>query len=271
MERFPSWSPDGKTIAYFSDESGEYALHLAPQNGIGDVTKIPMPEPGFYRSPQWSPDSKKIAFIDSHMRIWYVDLEQRKPVQVDKERYWNPFGDDWVPVWSPDSKWLAYATRLSNYLGAIHVYSLASGKATQITDGMSDAKYPVFDKDGKYLYFTASTDSGPSLQPDVGSFTQPGHPQRLPCGPHARISRRRSLRRAMKRRWARLPSPMNRSRTQGPRRQKRPTSGLTSRTSASGFSACPCLRAAMSACRRASLACSSRSRCSLPFPASRRR
>jgi tricorn protease len=173
MERFPSWSPDGRTIAYFSDESGEYALHLAPQNGIGDVTKIPMPEPGFYRSPQWSPDSKKIAFVDTHMRIWYVDLESRTPVEVDKERFWNPFGDEWMPVWSPDSKWLAYSTRLSNYLGAIHVYSLASRKVTQITDGMSDANYPVFDKDGKYLYFTASTDSGPSLQPDVGSFIRP--------------------------------------------------------------------------------------------------
>ena len=45
MERSPAWSPDGKTIAYFSDESGEYALHLAPQTGIGDVRKIPMPEP----------------------------------------------------------------------------------------------------------------------------------------------------------------------------------------------------------------------------------
>src|SRR5206468_108908 len=113
------------------------------------------------------------AFIDSHMRIWYVDVERRKPVQVGKERYWNPFGDDWEPVWSPDSQWLAYATRLTNYLGAIHLYSLASGKATQITDGMSDANNPVFDKDSKYLYFTASTDSGPSLQPDVGSFARP--------------------------------------------------------------------------------------------------
>jgi tricorn protease len=172
MERTPAWSPDGKTIAYFSDASGEYELHLAPQTGMGPVAKIAMPEPGFYRSPQWSPDSKKIAFTDSHMRIWYVDLESKKPVLVDKERYWNPFGDDWVPVWSPDSKWLAYSTRLTNYLGAIQAYSLVSGKVTQITDGMSDAKNPVFDKDGKYLYFTASTDSGPSLQPDVGSFTR---------------------------------------------------------------------------------------------------
>jgi len=173
MERSPTWSPDGKTIAYFSDESGEYALHLAPQTGVGDVVKIPMPEPGFYRAASWSPDSKKIAFIDSHMRIWYVDVERRQAVQAGKERYWNPFGDDWEPVWSPDSQWLAYATRLTNYLGAIHLYSLASGKATQITDGMSDAGSPVFDRDGRFLYFTASTDSGPSRQPDVGSFARP--------------------------------------------------------------------------------------------------
>jgi tricorn protease len=173
MERSPTWSPDGKTIAYFSDESGEYALHLAPQTGVGDVVKIPMPEPGFYRAASWSPDSKKIAFIDSHMRIWYVDVERRQAVQAGKERYWNPFGDDWEPVWSPDSQWLAYATRLSNYLGAIHLYSLTSRKATQITDGMSDAGSPVFDRDGRFLYFTASTDSGPSRQPDVGSFARP--------------------------------------------------------------------------------------------------
>src|SRR6185295_6305956 len=80
MERSPAWSPDGRTIAYFSDASGEYALHLAPQSGTGDVVKIAMPEPGFYRAARWSPDSKKIAFTDSHMRIWYVDVESKKPV-----------------------------------------------------------------------------------------------------------------------------------------------------------------------------------------------
>ena len=35
-ERNPAWSPDGKTIAYFSDEGGEYQLVLAPQNGKGE-------------------------------------------------------------------------------------------------------------------------------------------------------------------------------------------------------------------------------------------
>ncbi len=168
MERDPAWSPDGKSIAYFSDESGEYGLHLAPQSGIGAVTKIPVPEPGFYRAPQWSPDSTKIAFVDARMRIWFVDVESKKTVQVDKERF-QSLGGDWIPTWSPDSKWLVYSKRLPNYMGAIHAYSLADTKVTQVTDGLSDAKYPVFDKDGKYLYFAASTDSGPSLQPDVGS------------------------------------------------------------------------------------------------------
>ena len=47
------------------------------------------------------------------------------------------------------------------------MYSLADGKATQVTDGMSDANNPVFDKDGKHLYFTASTNSGESLGLDI--------------------------------------------------------------------------------------------------------
>ncbi len=174
-EHDPVWSPDGKTIAYFSDENGEYALHLAPQTSTGapetKIVKIPMPEPGTYRGTAWSPDSKKISFIDSRLRIWCLDVETKKTTLVDKERFWNP-GDDWIPVWSPDSKWLTYSKRLPNYLGAIYVWSLEAGKATQITDGLSDAKYPAFDREGKYLYFAASTDAGPAIQPDVESSSR---------------------------------------------------------------------------------------------------
>ncbi len=175
-EHDPIWSPDGKTIAYFSDENGEYSLHLAPQSSTGapdsKVVKITMPEPGTYRGAAWSPDSKNISFIDSRLRIWCLDVEKKKTTLVDKERFWNP-GGDWIPVWSPDSKWLAYSKRLPNYLGAIHVWSLETGKATQVTDGLSDAKYPAFDKEGKYLYFAASTDAGPAIQPDVESSSRP--------------------------------------------------------------------------------------------------
>ena len=170
MERDPAWSPNGKTIAYFSDESGEYALHIRDQNGAGEVKKIALGT-GFYFSPRWSPDSKKIAYRDNHLSIWYVDLEHKKPVKVDQDIYWT-FGGP-PPVWSPDSRWLAYEKRLPSHLSAIFLYSIEDGKHTQLTDGMSDARSPVFDKDGKHLYFTASTDSGPSLEPDIHSFTRP--------------------------------------------------------------------------------------------------
>jgi tricorn protease len=165
MEREPQWSPDGKAIAYLSDESGEYALHLRPQSGAGDVTKIEL-KPGFYGSPRFSPDSKKIALVDSFQRLWYVDLETKKQGEVAQDYYQMRAGDI-AGAWSPDSKWLAYSKVLQNNMSAIHLYSLADGKATQVTDGMSDAANPVFDKDGKYLYFTASTNSGEVLGLDI--------------------------------------------------------------------------------------------------------
>jgi len=161
MERDPAWSPDGHWIAYFSDESGEYELHLRDQKGAGDVKKIKLPAT-FYYSPTWSPDSKKIALYDHQMILWYLEVDKGTPVKVDS----NPIGfNDNVlqPSWSPDSKWIAYGRQLPNLLRAIFIYSLDSGKTSQITDGLSDARHPAFDKSGKYLYFTASTNLGPQI------------------------------------------------------------------------------------------------------------
>ena len=173
IERDPAWSPDGKWIAYFSDESGEYELHLRDSQGSGERVKIRLEDkPSFYFRPRWSPDSRKIAYLDAHLGTWYVDIEGKKPVKVDKDRYLNGPGER-TPAWSPDSKWLAYTKRLKNYMSAVFVHSLADGKSTQLTDGMSDARYPAFDSDGKHLYFTASTDSGPSLEADIRASTQP--------------------------------------------------------------------------------------------------
>ena len=159
-ERDPAWSPDGKWIAYFSDESGEYALHLREQSGLGEVKKINLgTPPSYFYSPVWSPDSKKIAYADKRLNMWYVDVEKGTPVKVTTDRYEFPGGFP-TGSWSPDSKWLTYARFLENHFHAIFAYSIESGKETQITDGSADSQYPVFDKNGKTLYFTASTDEG---------------------------------------------------------------------------------------------------------------
>src|SRR5207247_5570651 len=97
------WQANGEKSAYCSDESGEYQLHLRPQDGMGETVKIPAGEkPGFYMAPRWSPDSSKIAYLDSHNTIWHIDLQQKKPVLVDMD--YDPNGRDLTPAWSPDSK-----------------------------------------------------------------------------------------------------------------------------------------------------------------------
>jgi tricorn protease len=173
-ERDPAWSPDGKSIAYFSDESGEYALHIIDQTGSGPVKKINLGNPpSFFYGPLWSPDSKKIAYTDKRLNLWYVDVEKGAPVKVAAERYDDPTSS-MNEAWAPDSKWLAYTKELENHLHAVFVYSIEHARESQVTDGVSDARYPVFDKNGKTLYFAASTDVGLSAGwLDLSSYQHP--------------------------------------------------------------------------------------------------
>jgi tricorn protease len=159
-ERDPAWSPDGKRIAYFSDASGEYNLEIRDQSGLGEVKKIGLGNPpSFFYTPMWSPDNKKIAYTDKRLNLWYVDVEKGAPVKADSDYFEGP---QFNQSWSPDSKWIVYTKQLPSHFHAVYVYSLDQGKAFQVTDGLSDALYPCFDKNGKYLYFTASTDIGPA-------------------------------------------------------------------------------------------------------------
>jgi tricorn protease len=173
-ERDPAWSPDGKWIAYFSDESGEYALHLRQQDGMGEVKKINLGNPpSFYYSPTWSPDSKKIAYSDKRLNLWYLDVDAAKPILVDTNPYDGDPGTGFNPVWSPDNRWIAYTRQLDSSLRAVFVYGLGDKTAHQVTDGLSDTASAAFDKNGKYLYFFASTDDGPTIASSMGAYKVP--------------------------------------------------------------------------------------------------
>ncbi len=167
MEREPAWSPDGQSIAYFSDQSGLYELDVASQTGnsvAGAVTAKKFDlgkEPAYYFEPKWSPDSKKIAFHDNRLNIWLLDTTTGKLTSVgDKNAYGGFSNQSFDIAWSPDSKWIAYPRSMKNHLHAIFLYSLDSGQSTQVTSDMGESTEPAFDRDGKYLYFIASTNAG---------------------------------------------------------------------------------------------------------------
>lgn len=162
-DKYPAWSPDGKWISYISDLNGKYQLVLRDQKAKNDPIYIDMGDTYFYFEPTWSPDSKKIFYADSHLNLFYVDIDSKKITRVDTDslstntgRVYNQF----QPSWSTDSNWIAYVKTLANEVPAIFMYHLKSGESKQITDGMSHAQRPTFSADGKYLFFTASTDIG---------------------------------------------------------------------------------------------------------------
>ncbi|MBZ0090569.1 MAG: protease, partial [Thermoanaerobaculia bacterium] len=161
-DRDPAWSPDGQTLAWLSDESGEYALHLAPQSGLGPVRRIALGEPpSFFYRPLFSPDGERIALTDKRLNLWIVDVTSGALTRVDTDTYDHPLRT-LDPAWSPDSRFLAYSKRLATHVHALFVHDVAAKSSHQVTDGLADARFPAFDAAGKYLWFTASTDYGPS-------------------------------------------------------------------------------------------------------------
>ncbi len=161
-ERYPIWSPDGKHIAYFSDESGEYELHVRNQDGKGKVKKIKIPGAGFYDSPVWSPDSQKIVCADNSWSLYWIELKTGTVEKIGSEYFFGPSRFRTIhSAWSPDSKWIAYTLNTRSYMQQVYVYSIEQDKSFPITDGLSEVGNPVFDESGKYLYFLSSTDAGP--------------------------------------------------------------------------------------------------------------
>ncbi len=163
-EKYPSWSPDGQFIAYFSDESGEYELHIRQQDGKGDVKKLKMTGTGFYAFPEWSPDSRHICYSDNARNLYLADVASGAIRKIDSDEIYIPGAfREMFSDWSPDSKWILYTKVLKTNFRKIMLYSLDQQKSFPVTDGLSDASDPVFDPDGSYLYFLSSTDAGPVL------------------------------------------------------------------------------------------------------------
>ncbi len=186
-EQKVSWSPDGRWIAFVSDRTGEDEIYITPQDGMGNVElgkvsgekdkekdkeaaakeaalekergkdkeqQITSGYKGFKFPPAWSPDSKRLAWSDKDLRLWYTDINEKKPVEVDRGK----FNEITNYSWSPDSKWLAYDKQLESGLSVVYLYSTVDKKITAVTTDLANSSAPVFDPEGNYLYFNSDRD-----------------------------------------------------------------------------------------------------------------
>jgi tricorn protease len=153
-ERDASWSPDGKSIAYLSDRSGEYEIYVRNADGTGEERALTKGGSAWRFTPQWSPDSTKLAYSDKDHAVHVIDVASGRITEVDHDDY----GDIVDYRWSPDSKWLTYTKSNEAQFSSIYVYNLDSAKVSRLTSGRTNDGSPVFDPKGRYLYFTSNRD-----------------------------------------------------------------------------------------------------------------
>jgi tricorn protease len=158
-ERDALWSPDGKWIAYNSDETGENELYVRSQDGKGQPQQLTKSADTYYYQPIWSPDSKKLLWSDRLQRLRYIDVGSKAVTEVAQDKVGEIESYDW----SPDSQWIAWGQPELNNQSRVYLYSIASKKAAPVTDEWYDSGRVAFSDDGKYLLLSSSRDFKPTF------------------------------------------------------------------------------------------------------------
>ncbi|MCB8931922.1 MAG: PD40 domain-containing protein [Chthonomonadaceae bacterium] len=160
-EQAPDWSPDGKTIAYMSDESGEVQIYTRPQMG-GPATQVSDEKTNRIQAFRWSPKGDKISFSTVKGQVYLLDPKTKSSQEIFAER----FGGTPPYDWSPDGNWIAYIANGENLFGALYLYEVATGTSHKVTEGYFPDQAVSFDLNGKYLYLI----SGRTFIPTPGDF-----------------------------------------------------------------------------------------------------
>lgn len=150
-EDHPAWSPDGRTIAYTTDASGEQQIAIRPAEG-GPETQLTHFDKGYLYGPLFAADGKTLAFSDGEHRLWIVRTDGGAPRQVAQDKLYEIHDQSF----SPDGRWLAFSMAAANRRRDLYLYEIAGGKLTRLGDGGGIDQNPVWSPDGKYLYFVSS-------------------------------------------------------------------------------------------------------------------
>lgn len=149
-----SWSPDGKTVAYLSDATGEYELYVKSQDGVGDAIQITNDSVIWKFHPEWSPDGDSFAYSDKRQKLWIISANGKKKTEIDA----GIFDDITYYRWSPDSRWLAYLKTADNGMTSVFVFDTKEKSTHPLTSNKTNEGNAVFSRDGQYLFFTSERD-----------------------------------------------------------------------------------------------------------------
>ena len=153
------WSPDGRTVAYISDATGEDELYLVDQEGAGKPEPLTKGGKAMRYRPDWSPDGKRLAFSDKDGKVFVLTLADRSVVQVADEAR----GQVRDYTWSPCGTHLAFSLSEPNNSRSIFIWSVGQEKPRRITGELFDEYDPAWDPDGNYLYYLSDREFAPQL------------------------------------------------------------------------------------------------------------
>ena len=158
-DRAPAWSPDGKSIAFISDLSGEEELYTVPQDGSAAPKALTRGNAARLYRPVWSNDGKRVAYADKEGRIYVVTVATGAQVEVANERNFQV--TDYA--WSPCGQWLAFSLSQKNGNNALYLWGAQDAKTHKITEGFFNEHNPAWDPEGKYLWFLSERDYQPQF------------------------------------------------------------------------------------------------------------
>jgi Tol biopolymer transport system component len=169
----PTWSPDGTKIAFASDRTGMFHIHVMNADGSGEtqLTQSPSSGPASDRQPNWSPTLDKIVFVsdrDGDDEIYTVNPDGSALTRLT-------FNDapDFDPRWSPDGR----ITFVSQRDGPFEIYTMnADGtNQTRLTQQQGINTSPSWSPDSSQIVFVSTRDSPASfVNPELYVMDQNG-------------------------------------------------------------------------------------------------